>query len=211
MILNITLDKKNNRVLMEDKQFQISRNEMLILEYLYNNAGKTVSREDLLSKCWPDRIVSPVSLPVAIKHIRDIFKQITVCEVIITHKSIGYSFCNENINITIKEEQILPADATDYDKNSPETNKLITAFINKYRDWYGDILIYALILLLLKILLVDENIVTITNKETQHKLITNTSISTEKVNSLFSNNDDIVFFDDASGLIKCNDKGCSQQ
>lgn len=196
---------------MEKRQFQISRNEMLILEYLYNNAGKTVSREDLLSKCWPDRIVSPVSLPVAIKHIRDIFKQITVCEVIITHKSIGYSLCNENINITIEEELTSSDDAEDWHKKSPKKNKQITTFINKYRDWYGDILIYALILLLLKILLGDENIVTITNKETQHKLITNTSIPIEKVNSLFSNNDDIIFFDDTSGLIKCNDKGCSQQ
>ncbi len=184
---------------------------MLILEYLYNNAGKTVSREDLLSKCWPDRIVSPVSLPVAIKHIRDIFKQITDCEVIITHKSIGYSFCNENINITIKEEYPPSSNATDYDKNSPKTSKRIATFINKYRGWYGDILIYALVLLLLKALLGDDNIVTITNKETQHKLITNASISIEKVNDLFSNHDDIIFFDDASGLIKCNDKGCRQQ
>ncbi|WP_170913941.1 winged helix-turn-helix domain-containing protein [Salmonella enterica] len=196
---------------MEERQFQISRNEMLILEYLYNNAGKTVSREDLLSKCWPDRIVSPVSLPVAIKHIRDIFKQITDCEVIITHKSIGYSFCNENINITIKEEYPPSSNATDYDKNSPKTSKRIATFINKYRGWYGDILIYALVLLLLKALLGDDNIVTITNKETQHKLITNASISIEKVNDLFSNHDDIIFFDDASGLIKCNDKGCRQQ
>ncbi|MBS9316426.1 hypothetical protein KER56_08180 [Escherichia coli] len=54
-----------------------------------------------MEACWPGKSVSPVSLPVAIKHIRDAFKRHTSDEVILTHKGRGYSINNSLVKIRL--------------------------------------------------------------------------------------------------------------
>ncbi|EGI1266814.1 hypothetical protein H6270_004859, partial [Escherichia coli] len=66
-------------------------NECLLIRYFYERQGITISRDELIQQCWPGRVVSPTSLPVAIKHIRDILKKAGYNEVIKTHKGEGYS------------------------------------------------------------------------------------------------------------------------
>ncbi|EIA0326220.1 winged helix-turn-helix domain-containing protein, partial [Escherichia coli] len=98
----ILLDKKKNLIFFNKTSFQLSKNEVLLIEYLYKNKGTIISHDELVCHCWPGRMVSASSLPVAIKHIRDIFKKLSSKEVIKTYKGEGYAFLLD-IEITITE------------------------------------------------------------------------------------------------------------
>ena len=79
--------------------YALSLNELLIIDVLANN-DNVFTHSEILEKCWPGKIVSQGSLPVAIKHIRDIFKKHTHEDVVITHKGKGYSIDSSLIKVT---------------------------------------------------------------------------------------------------------------
>jgi DNA-binding response OmpR family regulator len=49
---NIKINFKNYQALEGDSEIKMSHKEFEILHYLYNNAGKTVHRDDLMSSVW---------------------------------------------------------------------------------------------------------------------------------------------------------------
>lgn len=87
----ICVDTLKNLIIIKGEPNLLSKNECLLIRYFYERQGITISRDELTQKCWPGRVVSPTSLPVAIKHIRDILKKAGYNEVIKTHKGEGYS------------------------------------------------------------------------------------------------------------------------
>ncbi|MFL4556305.1 transcriptional regulator [Yersinia kristensenii] len=125
----IVLDKLKNVLVINNEAHSLSKNEVLLLEHLYLRGGEVIPRDDLISTCWPDRVVSPVSLPVAIKHIRDVLRKATQNEVIKTHKSVGYSFQQDSlelaINSAVYEQQINKAEIRQETpvENSAEQNQ----------------------------------------------------------------------------------------
>ncbi|MGT3287385.1 winged helix-turn-helix domain-containing protein [Yersinia enterocolitica] len=125
----IVLDKLKNVLVINNEAHALSKNEVLLLEHLYLRGGEVIPRDDLISTCWPDRVVSPVSLPVAIKHIRDVLRKATQNEVIKTHKSVGYSFQQDSlelaINSAVYEQQINKAEIRQETpvENSAEQNQ----------------------------------------------------------------------------------------
>ena len=87
----IRVDTLKNLIIIKGEPNLLSKNECLLIRYFYERQGITISRDELIQQCWPGRVVSPTSLPVAIKHIRDILKKAGHNEVIKTHKGEGYS------------------------------------------------------------------------------------------------------------------------
>ncbi|EPI2623534.1 winged helix-turn-helix domain-containing protein [Escherichia coli] len=98
---NVVLDMLRNIMFIDDESNPLSKNECFIIKYLYERQGTTISRDELTQHCWPGKVVSATSLPVAIKHIRDVLKKIKNEEIIKTHKGEGYSFLPGIIEIKI--------------------------------------------------------------------------------------------------------------
>ena len=84
----------------------LSASEVALLYLLYSNPNVIFGSDDIIQKCWPDRIVSAGSVPVSIKHIRDTLKKITEKQVIMTHKGKGYSFDNTGGHLSIDMSDI---------------------------------------------------------------------------------------------------------
>lgn len=124
MSSSVVLDKLKNVLMINNEAHALSKNEVLLLELLYLRAGAVIPRDELISSCWPDRVVSAVSLPVAIKHIRDVLRKATSNEVIKTHKSVGYSFQQDSlelaINSAVYEQQINKAEIR---QETPDTSR----------------------------------------------------------------------------------------
>ncbi|MCW6638799.1 winged helix-turn-helix domain-containing protein, partial [Yersinia ruckeri] len=95
----IRVDKENGILRSGDLIFSLSKNECLMLELLYENSDSVISIENIIKGSWLGKVVSPISVPVAIKHIRDILKKCIATQVIVTHKGVGYSFIKSEIKI----------------------------------------------------------------------------------------------------------------
>ena len=68
-------DQENGRLYSDGLLIgSLNYNEKLILEHLIENQGDICTKEVLISIGWPNRIVVPNSLNIAIRKIRDIFK-----------------------------------------------------------------------------------------------------------------------------------------
>ncbi len=98
---NVILDVLRNTMIIDGEPNPLSKNECFLIKYLYEKQGTLISRDELIQHCWPGRVVSAASLPVAIKHVRDILKKIKNEEVIKTHKGEGYSFLPGIVEIKI--------------------------------------------------------------------------------------------------------------
>ena len=86
---NIKIDLEANRVYIDDKEVIFTALEYKILILLFNNIGKTVTREKLLDKIWDvaGNFVNDNTLTVYIKRIRE---KLGDDNVIKTIKGIGY-------------------------------------------------------------------------------------------------------------------------
>ncbi len=107
---NVILDVLRNAMFIDGESNPLSKNECFLIKYLYERQGTSISRDELTQHCWPGRVVSATSLPVAIKHIRDVLKKIKNEEIIKTHKGEGYSFLPGIIEIKIIDSS--PGDKT---------------------------------------------------------------------------------------------------
>ncbi|EFE3805409.1 TPA: transcriptional regulator [Escherichia coli] len=99
----IFIDTLKNTIIINGESSLLSKNECLLLKYFYERQGIIIPRDELIQQCWPGRVVSPTSLPVAIKHIRDILKKTGHKEVIVTHKGEGYSLLPNTLDINFTE------------------------------------------------------------------------------------------------------------
>ncbi|ENY9823207.1 transcriptional regulator, partial [Escherichia coli] len=71
----LVIDELRNVMFPNGEYDLLSKHEYLLIKYLYNKKGEIVSRSELIQHCWPEKIVSPTSLPVAIKHLRDLLRK----------------------------------------------------------------------------------------------------------------------------------------
>ena len=98
-MLNCSICFEKQLITINESCYALSLNELLII-YVLANENNIFTHSEILEKCWPGKIVSQGSLPVAIKHIRDIFKNHTQEDIVITHKGKGYSIDSSLINVT---------------------------------------------------------------------------------------------------------------
>ncbi|WP_297481998.1 winged helix-turn-helix domain-containing protein [uncultured Photobacterium sp.] len=93
---------------------KLSASETKILQFLIDNSGEIISREKLLEIGWPDKVVVPNSLNVAIANLRKAFKSKN--EIIITIKGAGFTIANN----TFIQQQFQPEVVIDNEQNQIE-------------------------------------------------------------------------------------------
>lgn len=106
-----------------DTTTKLSASETKILQYLIDNNGEIISRDKLLEIGWPDKVVVPNSLNVAIANLRKAFK--TKNEIIITIKGAGFTIAKN----TFIQHQIQPEIVSDSDHVT--TSQSTAASLNK--------------------------------------------------------------------------------
>ena len=85
------LNLGDGTLLFEDKKLELTRNEFKILQILFENHGKTVSREDIMVQLWEsDSFIDDNTLTVNVTRLRKRLEDIGLGEFIKTKKGMGY-------------------------------------------------------------------------------------------------------------------------
>ena len=81
---NTTLEHKNTKI-------DLTKNEFKILQILFENIGKTISREDIMIRLWEsDSYIDDNTLTVNVTRLRKRLSDYGICDFIKTKKGIGY-------------------------------------------------------------------------------------------------------------------------
>lgn len=84
---------------------RLNSSEALIVEYLSKASPSIIDKNVLLDFAWPKKIVSPNSLNVAVKNIREVFEsKCMIDDIIQTHVKKGFSWC-ENYRMEFFTEE----------------------------------------------------------------------------------------------------------
>ena len=87
----LLLDLTDASLLAEGKKLELTKNEFRILQLLFENAGKTVSREAIMKRLWDnDCFVDDNTLTVNMTRLRGKLEAIGVRNVIQTKRGLGY-------------------------------------------------------------------------------------------------------------------------
>lgn len=88
---NIKLIPDRCMLKKEDEEFYLTKNEMLIFKYLLLHQGVIVSREDLMRYLWDsEEFIDDNTLSVNISRLRSKLVDVSLENVIVTKKGIGY-------------------------------------------------------------------------------------------------------------------------
>ena len=75
----------------EEKHLELTKNDYKILQFLLENVGKIVSREEIMVRLWEnEEFIDDNTLTVNVTRLRKKLETIGVKEFIITKKGIGY-------------------------------------------------------------------------------------------------------------------------
>jgi len=87
----VTLNVLSSKVEYEDKEIELTKNELKILHYLLINKGKIVSRADIMEYLWDSAMfVNDNTLTVNITRLRNKFEEIGISDFIKTKRGQGY-------------------------------------------------------------------------------------------------------------------------
>lgn len=68
---NVILDRDMHRLIKDDKALSLKDMEYKLLLYLCENAGRVVTKDELLRKVWEDEFVGEGTIAVHIRHLRE--------------------------------------------------------------------------------------------------------------------------------------------
>ncbi|MPM34773.1 Response regulator protein GraR [bioreactor metagenome] len=87
----VTLNVLSSKIEYEDKEIELTKNELKILYYLMINRGKIVSRVDIMEYLWDSAMfVNDNTLTVNITRLRNKFEEIGISDFIKTKRGQGY-------------------------------------------------------------------------------------------------------------------------
>lgn len=88
---DLSIDIKRGIIKKQDTEILLTKNEILILNFLLNNQGKIISRDDLITELWSNsEFVNDNTLTVNISRLRNKLKELGYEEAIETKKGMGY-------------------------------------------------------------------------------------------------------------------------
>lgn len=91
----VILNLADMSLLYEGKRIELSKNEFRILQLLYERAGKTVSREDIMKRLWDNEsFVDDNTLTVNMNRLRKKLEESGIENFILTKKGVGYQLDN---------------------------------------------------------------------------------------------------------------------
>ena len=87
----LTLYPSQSKISYQENETDLTKNEMKILTIQINNAGRIVSRSDLMNALWQsDEFVDDNTLTVNVNRLRKRIKEIGAPELITTKRGLGY-------------------------------------------------------------------------------------------------------------------------
>lgn len=87
----VTLDLARGRISHEEKQAELTRNELKILYYLFSHPDRIVTRTELIEYLWDNRIfIDDNALSVNMSRIRAKLEETGVRDLIETKRGMGY-------------------------------------------------------------------------------------------------------------------------
>lgn len=87
----VVLKLNDASVSYEEKHLELTKNDYKILQFLLENVGKIVSREEIMVRLWEnEEFIDDNTLTVNVTRLRKKLETIGVKEFIITKKGIGY-------------------------------------------------------------------------------------------------------------------------
>lgn len=93
VILNIT----DMSILYKGTRIELSKNEFRILQLLYEHAGNTVSRENIMKRLWDNEcFVDDNTLTVNMNRLRKKLEEAEIHDFILTKKGVGYQLAANN-------------------------------------------------------------------------------------------------------------------
>ena len=93
--LTVILNLADMSLLYEGKRLELSKNEFRILQLLYEHAGKTVSREEIMKRLWDNEyFVDDNTLTVNMNRLRKKLEEAGIKNLILTKKGVGYQLGN---------------------------------------------------------------------------------------------------------------------
>ncbi len=88
---NVILNLADMSLLYQGNRLELSKNEFRILQILYENAGKTVSRENIMKRLWDNEcFVDDNTLTVNMNRLRRKLEEAGIEDFILTKKGVGY-------------------------------------------------------------------------------------------------------------------------
>lgn len=90
VILNIA----DMSLVCNGRRIELSKNEFRILQILFEHAGNTVSRDDIMKRLWDNEcFVDDNTLTVNMTRLRKVLEEGGLKDFIMTKKSVGYQLC----------------------------------------------------------------------------------------------------------------------
>ena len=91
----VILNLADMSLLYEGKRLELSKNEFRILQLLYEHAGKTVSREEIMKRLWDNEyFVDDNTLTGNMNRLRKKLEEAGIKNLILTKKGVGYQLGN---------------------------------------------------------------------------------------------------------------------
>lgn len=88
---DLTIDISKGTISRENKEIVLTKNEMIIFNYLLNNKNRIVSRDELMSELWGNfEYLNDSALTVNISRLRMKLKKLGYDDLIETRKKVGY-------------------------------------------------------------------------------------------------------------------------
>ena len=95
---DVHLDILAGKITYQQKELILTKNELKILEYLFEHAEVIVSRIDLMNHLWDDhQFIDDNTLSVNMNRLRKKLEDIGLHDFIHTKKGLGYLLCLKNI------------------------------------------------------------------------------------------------------------------
>lgn len=89
--VGVILDKDNLSITYESRTVELTKNEGKIMIVLMEQAGKCVSRDDIIKRLWEsDNYIDDNTLTVNVTRLRKKLEEIGIANFIVTQKGVGY-------------------------------------------------------------------------------------------------------------------------
>lgn len=91
MYKDMCLDISRSLIIKDNKEYDLSKNEVKILSYLLKNKDKIVSRDELMNYLWnTNEFIDDNTLTVNINRLRNKLSELGYLDVIVTKRGQGY-------------------------------------------------------------------------------------------------------------------------
>lgn len=88
---SVILNLADMSLLYKGKRIELSKNEFRILQILFENAGNTVTRENIMKRLWDNEcFVDDNTLTVNVNRLRKVLEEGGLKDFILTKKGVGY-------------------------------------------------------------------------------------------------------------------------